>query len=438
MMEGETATSTEGSLESEPVPAERMLNPADGVNCAAVAAAAAVAAIPSAALASQASLERDGAKPEKPEGETYVSLQELFNRLFTAIVSTESESRRKPPLTADDQFVNTFFLVYRRFCQPRELMTEFLERFIEVEQYAVSRDIRLWALMKLAGALKDWATKYPGDLVDAETQALFRKTLGCMLKYTFLAHVTVDLVSIEQGLDKVVDLDQSWSCRPNLDEANLQTPETAAALELVVEKDGLLFEDEAASFPSTDGATPMKEKSGSTYSRSTASLTVDLDPIPPRSGDSSSEQSRSVYSNDESGHRKWSSAINALLHMEAQHFAFELTLMQWELFAAIRVSLHKVDQLTTATRRLPPRLWQGARRPRGSLDRLLQPSVALGIDDDPRAPKAQGPRQGVRGVCQDCAPAAQAQQLRLPLCRPLRPARDVHPPPGPDAPAGTP
>ncbi len=338
MMEGETATSTEGSLESEPVPAERVLNPAEGVNCAAVAAAAAVAAIPSAALASQASLERDGAKPEKPEGETYVSLQELFNRLFTAIVSTESESRRKPPLTADDQFVNTFFLVYRRFCQPRELMTEFLERFIEVEQYAVSRDIRLWALMKLAGALKDWATKYPGDLVDAETQALFRKTLGCMLKYTFLAHVTVDLVSIEQGLDKVVDLDQSWSCRPNLDEANLQTPETAAALELVVEKDGLLFEDEAASFPSTDSATPMKEKSGSTYSRSTASLTVDLDPIPPRSGDSSSEQSRSVYSNDESGHRKWSSAINALLHMEAQHFALELTLMQWELFAAIRVS----------------------------------------------------------------------------------------------------
>ncbi|BEI81843.1 hypothetical protein CcaverHIS002_0210030 [Cutaneotrichosporon cavernicola] len=292
------------------------------VNGAAVAAAAAVAAIPSAALASQASLDRDGSKPEP---DIYVTLQELFNRLFTAIVSTEN-----------DQFVNTFFLVYRRFCQPRELMTELLERFIEVEQYAVSRDIRLWALMKLAGALKDWATKYPGDLVDAETQALFRKTLGCMLKYTFLAHVTVDLVSIEQGLDKVVDLDQSWSCRPNLNEANIQTPETAAALELVVEKDGILFEDEVAPFPPTDSTTALKEKSGSTFSRSTASLTVDLDPIPPRAGDSSSEQSRSVYSNDESGHRKWSSAINALMHMEPHHFALELTLMQWELFAAIR------------------------------------------------------------------------------------------------------
>ncbi|BEI89643.1 uncharacterized protein CcaverHIS019_0210050 [Cutaneotrichosporon cavernicola] len=322
MMEGETATSTEGSLESEPTRAGGVLNPAEGVNGAAVAAAAAVAAIPSAALASQASLDRDGSKPEP---DIYVTLQELFNRLFTAIVSTEN-----------DQFVNTFFLVYRRFCQPRELMTELLERFIEVEQYAVSRDIRLWALMKLAGALKDWATKYPGDLVDAETQALFRKTLGCMLKYTFLAHVTVDLVSIEQGLDKVVDLDQSWSCRPNLNEANIQTPETAAALELVVEKDGILFEDEVAPFPPTDSTTALKEKSGSTFSRSTASLTVDLDPIPPRAGDSSSEQSRSVYSNDESGHRKWSSAINALMHMEPHHFALELTLMQWELFAAIR------------------------------------------------------------------------------------------------------
>lgn len=91
MIEGETATSTEGSLESEPTPAERVLNPAEGVNSAAVAAAAAVVAIPSAALASQASLERDGAKPDKLESEIYVSLQELFNRLFTAIVSTESE-----------------------------------------------------------------------------------------------------------------------------------------------------------------------------------------------------------------------------------------------------------------------------------------------------------------------------------------------------------
>lgn len=328
MMDGEGATSTEGSAESEPNPAEQ-----NAKDAAAVTAAAAVAAIPPATLASQASLERAGLKPE---AEIFVSLQELFNRLFTAIVSTESgSSTGNKADIADDQFVNTFFLVYRRFCQPRELMTEFLERFIEVEQYAVSRDIRLWALMKLAGALKDWATKYPGDLVDLETQALFRKTLGCMLKYTFLAHVTVDLVGIEQSLDKVVDLDQSWSCRPTLDDANIQTPETAAALELVVEKDGALFDDEAVSIPNADKSS--KHKSGSTYSRSTNSLTVDLDPLPTRSTDSGSEQSRSVYSNDESGHRKWSSAINALLHMEAHFFALELTLMQWELFAAIRV-----------------------------------------------------------------------------------------------------
>lgn len=48
----------------------------------------------------------------------------------------------------DDQFVVSFFMTYRRFCQPVDLMTEFLDRFVEVEQYAVSRDIRLWALMK--------------------------------------------------------------------------------------------------------------------------------------------------------------------------------------------------------------------------------------------------------------------------------------------------
>lgn len=341
VMDGEGATSTEGSVESEPTPVEPTDMEARNT-AAAIAAAAAVAALPQAALASAASLERDGIKPEP---EIFVSLQELFNRLFTAIVSTESEiAVKRLADIADDQFVNTFFLVYRRFCQPRELMTEFLERFIEVEQYAVSRDIRLWALMKLAGALKDWATKYPGDLVATDTQALFRKTLGCMLKYTFLAHVTVDLVAIEQSLDKAVDMDQSWSCRPNMDDANLQTPETAAALELVVEKDGALFDDESVSL--ADSSTPIKEKSGSTYSRSTASITVDSDPLPSRStADSGSEQSRSVYSNEEPGHRKWSSAINALLHMEAHFFALELTLMQWELFAAIRVSSSSVTFL---------------------------------------------------------------------------------------------
>lgn len=81
MMDGEGATSTEGSAESEPAEAERGTN--------AIAAAAAVAAIPPSALASQSSLERGEAA--KADSEIFVSLQELFNRLFTAIVSTESE-----------------------------------------------------------------------------------------------------------------------------------------------------------------------------------------------------------------------------------------------------------------------------------------------------------------------------------------------------------
>lgn len=74
-----------------------------------------------------------------------------MNRLFTAIVSTESRSlhiRSVPDWFPDDQFVLAFFMTYRRFCLPVDLMTEFLDRFVEVEQYAVSRDIRLWALMK--------------------------------------------------------------------------------------------------------------------------------------------------------------------------------------------------------------------------------------------------------------------------------------------------
>jgi hypothetical protein len=78
-----------------------------------------------------------------------------MNRLFTAIVSTESEFRGSNETlfllsdrVSDDAFVQAFFMTYRRFCQPIDLMNEFHDRFLEVEQYAVSRDIRLWALMK--------------------------------------------------------------------------------------------------------------------------------------------------------------------------------------------------------------------------------------------------------------------------------------------------
>ena len=72
----------------------------------------------------------------------WVTQEDLLNKLFTAIVSTE-----------DHGFVLAFFVTYRRFTSPREVLHDFLERFKEVESYAVPSDVGLWANMRYVTTL---------------------------------------------------------------------------------------------------------------------------------------------------------------------------------------------------------------------------------------------------------------------------------------------
>jgi hypothetical protein len=75
-------------------------------------------------------------------------VEDLINRLFIEIVSSDGEVKSLLPLTPDEAFVRSFFMTYRRFCQPREMMGQFLERYKEVEGYAVVKDLRHWAIQK--------------------------------------------------------------------------------------------------------------------------------------------------------------------------------------------------------------------------------------------------------------------------------------------------
>lgn len=67
----------------------------------------------------------------------YLSLRDLLDKLFGAIISLQ-----------DGVFVRTFFMTYRRFCKPSEVMQEFLDRFHEVQRPGVSKDVRMWAQQK--------------------------------------------------------------------------------------------------------------------------------------------------------------------------------------------------------------------------------------------------------------------------------------------------
>lgn len=83
----------------------------------------------------------------------YLSLQEIFDRLFANIVSMEGTSMPLPfcfqsRSWPDTGFVKSFFMTYRRFCRPIDVMGQFLDRLKEVEIYETTRDVKHWALQK--------------------------------------------------------------------------------------------------------------------------------------------------------------------------------------------------------------------------------------------------------------------------------------------------
>jgi hypothetical protein len=67
----------------------------------------------------------------------YLPLVDLLNRLFMAIIRTE-----------DRTYIKAFFMTYRRFCTPAEVMREFLSRCREVEGPTIDKDSKMWALQK--------------------------------------------------------------------------------------------------------------------------------------------------------------------------------------------------------------------------------------------------------------------------------------------------
>ncbi|WVQ82300.1 hypothetical protein IAT38_004428 [Cryptococcus sp. DSM 104549] len=307
----------------------------------------------------------------------YLSLDELMNQLFTTIVTNR-----------DNAFTRTFFMTYRRFCQPRELMHEFLDRFKEVEGYAVSSDVKHWALMKLAGALIDWTTSYPGDLVTPQTAYHFADIISLLLKHTFMAHLLSDLITVQHSLPDIIDLDQSWSRRP----ADAASHTSTAGTELVIDSEVLYdFDSVKSAEGQGDGEGDedsarggrmgsLGRKAGSMRSAETSSLTgsdpkagvVGVFPVPhdaasvsseerpqpphdtnqqqqpqkqavrpPRSasvprGPNAAPQPGLALAGEDMADARWGAAVNMVLRMDQRAFATELTRMQWELFAAIR------------------------------------------------------------------------------------------------------
>lgn len=265
----------------------------------------------------------------------YLSLSALFNRLFTSIIASKRHA-----------FVKAFFLTYRRFCRPDTLMQEFSKRMDEVDVSDAPKDVRMWALMRLTGALLDWTTRYPGDLATEACQIAFRDTVRSLSAHTYMAHLTTELAQTEKSLGTFADTDRSWALRkkgeeePNASTVSLQVSETDVSLE---SHSVSLIEGESASSASAAGK----------VSRRSVLSSVDLkEGIPPtsvdlrqstyvrrnrsNSGSRLLDQSTSSVDAEDATFAQWVSAHTYFLTTESRTIAIELTRLQWSVFSLVR------------------------------------------------------------------------------------------------------
>nr|XP_019010932.1 uncharacterized protein I206_04237 [Kwoniella pini CBS 10737]OCF49713.1 hypothetical protein I206_04237 [Kwoniella pini CBS 10737] len=261
----------------------------------------------------------------------WLTLEELLNKLFAAIVTSQ-----------DELFVRAFAMTYRRFMKPQELIQQFLTRLKAVEGYDISRDVKNWTMMRLTGALVDWTSRYPGDLHDLTVQNTFKEILEFILHHTFMAHLTGELIMVEHSLPEVIDLDLSWSIK-TISSSSKESIHSRKALstDLVIDTEilyaitdsplgekGIILDDEAPDTPFS-----KEHNTHSTRSVSTSSLPVEHLKSD-HSGRSHSDER--IFSTDEMGFHKWAQAFNLVTNMDPRSFAVELTKLQWNLFTAIR------------------------------------------------------------------------------------------------------
>ena len=201
----------------------------------------------------------------------------------------------------------------------------------------------------MTGAMVDWLKEYPGDLCDPEATRLFKAILAHVVDYFFMAHLTIELIMIEDGIPIYVDLDSSLSLKPT-SSSNPDTTTNITPQELVIDS---MYELDIMSPTDLDDHeldAPLKR-----LPPSTGSLLVDEETSLIMERRLSNSDSRVALSSHSDKDKKsyierekpseWSAAVGWVMNHDPLEFAAELTSMQWDLFVTIRVSpLHLHSQ----------------------------------------------------------------------------------------------
>ncbi|KAJ9107671.1 hypothetical protein QFC21_001131 [Naganishia friedmannii] len=131
----------------------------------------------------------------------FVTLEDLLERLSTSILGG-----------TDNAFVNTFFLSYRRFCEPPEILSHLLDRWFEIiDSKGMARQYLQWCQIRMVITVAEWLETYPGDFATPEAKQLVMRFYASASQHAHLAHIAADVAIALQSIRHISDLDLSWS-----------------------------------------------------------------------------------------------------------------------------------------------------------------------------------------------------------------------------------
>ena len=215
--------------------------------------------------------------------------------------------------------------------------------------------VRQWSIInrslilvrRITGALTDWTSRYPGDLLEGDTLAIFGEVVEIASRHPFMAHLTADLSRTERSLVNVHDVDMSWSSQAIEDAPtdlliSIKNPKIVTNGELLGANEVNLGRTEFNNnaLVGKDDLPSVRKSTSSLNGSSIASMnperkSSDGGLLP---SDQLSQRRKQEKMGDASLHSGWTEAAAYILSHDPQTVAMNLVRTQWETFTAVRVS----------------------------------------------------------------------------------------------------
>ncbi|CAG8575550.1 7342_t:CDS:10 [Acaulospora morrowiae] len=126
--------------------------------------------------------------------------------------------------TSEDSFMISFYVIYRTFMRPRDVLVKLMQRFRDCGELD---DKRNTTHEKICNLLYHWITQHPHDLIHPQTRKMMRQFLDIISNCSHLTYYAIILAPLINGTIPSEDPDVSWGLSDLYDEEldELDSPE---------------------------------------------------------------------------------------------------------------------------------------------------------------------------------------------------------------------